>query len=136
MKKFSLSLMLGFITNNVVGTLVAMFILNPLLNPMFGDAIRTEEAGLEFPSLLSGYFFLTLLMVIAFPYIKLPGNWMRKGILFGLVTGGVIFLSGHLIVAGWSILPPKPMFISGILDIFSTIATGVVIAYFYRNEVN
>lgn len=136
MKKFSLSLLLGFLTNNVVGTLVAMFILNPLLNPMFGETVRTQEAGLEFPSLLSGYFTLTLLMVVAFPHINLKGSWIRKGVLFGLLTGGIIFLSGHLIIAGWSILPPKPMLISGILDILSTIATGLVIAYFYKNEIN
>jgi len=43
MKKFSLSLGLGFIINNVVATMIAMFILNPLLNPMFNGAIRTQE---------------------------------------------------------------------------------------------
>lgn len=134
MKKFSLSLIVGFITNNVVGTLVAMFILNPFLNPMFKETVRTQEAGLEMPSLLSGYFILTLLMVILYPYLNLKGIWIKKGAFFGFVIGGIIFLSGHLIIAGWSILPPKPMLISGILDILSTIATGVVIAYFYRNE--
>jgi len=134
MKKFSLSLIIGFITNNVVGTLVAMFILNPYLNPMFKETIRTQEVGLEMPSLLSGYFVLTLLMVILYPYLNLKGTWIKKGAFFGLLIGGIIFLSGHMIIAGWSILPPKPMLISGILDILSTIATGVVIAYFYRNE--
>lgn len=135
MKKFSLSLLIGFITNNVVGTLVAMFILNPFLNPMFNETVRTQEEGLEMPALLGGYFVLTLLMVMAYPYLNLKGSWIKKGALYGLLIGGIIFLSGHLIIAGWSVLPPKPMLISGVLDILSTIATGVVIAYFYRNEI-
>ena len=133
MTNFILSLIIGFIANNVVGTLVAAFILNPLLNPMFGDTIRNKEAGLQMPSLLGGYFVLTLLMVIGYPFINLDMPWLQKGILWGAFVGGVVFLSGHLIVAGWSVLPPKPMLISGLLDILSTIATGVVIAYFYRH---
>ncbi|MCI4671824.1 MAG: hypothetical protein MRZ79_27020 [Bacteroidia bacterium] len=134
MKKIILSLILGFIANNMVGTLVAKFVLNPLLNPMFGETIRSEEAGLEFPALLGGYLVLTFLMIVIYRNLQLEGNWMKKGLLFGLWAGGIIFLSGHLIVAGWSILPPLPMLLSGILDIPSTVATAMVIAYIYRNE--
>ena len=134
MKRFSLSLGLGFIVNNLVATLIAMFILTPLLNPMFNGAVRTQEDGLEMPSLLSGYFLLTLLMVIGYKYFSLDANWLKKGIIWGLLIGGISFITGHLIVAGWATIPPKPMLISGILDTLATIATGIVIAYFYRNE--
>ena len=134
MKKFSLSLGLGFIVNNLVATLVAMFILNPLLNPMFNVAVRTPKDGLEMPSLLSGYFLLTLLMVLGYKYFSLEANWLRKGIIWGLLIGGISFVSGHLIIAGWATIPPKPMLISGIFDTLATVATGIVIAYFYRNE--
>ena len=44
--------------------------------------------------------------------------------------------SVYLIISGWSILPPKAMLISGIVDTSSTIATGIVIAYIYRNDQN
>ena len=64
MKKFTLSLGLGFIVNNVVATMIAMFILNPLLNQMFNGTIRTQKDGLEMPSLLSGYFLLLSLIHI------------------------------------------------------------------------
>lgn len=134
MKKFSLSLALGFIINNVVATMIAIFILNPLLNPMFNGAIRTQEDGLEMPSLLSGYFLLTLLMVIGYKYFSLDAKWLKKGIIWGLLIGGVTFVASHLIVAGWAVIPPKPMFISGGLDTLATVATGIVIAYIYRNE--
>ena len=134
MKKFSLSLVLGFITNNVVATMIALFILNPLLNPMFDGAVRTQEDGLEMPSLLSGYFILTLFMVIGYKHFSLDVNWLKKGIAWGSLIGVIIFTSGHLIVAGWATIPPKPMLISGILDTLATVATGVVIAYIYRNE--
>jgi hypothetical protein len=134
MKKLILSLGLGFIINNVIATIIAMFILNPLLNPMFNGAVRTQEAGLEMPSLLGGYFLLTLLMVIGYKHFSLDAKWLEKGVIWGLIIGGMTFVAGHLIVAGWAKIPPKPMFISGILDSLATIATGIVIAYIYRNE--
>ncbi|GEM_PF-1658930 len=132
MRKFSLSLGLGFIVNNVVATITAMFILNPLLNPMFNGAVRTQEDGLEMPSLLSGYFLLSLLMVIGYKYFSLEAKWLKKGLIWGFLAGGIVFVSGHLIVAGWATIPPIPMLISGILDTLATVATGIVIAYFYR----
>jgi len=123
MKKFNLSLAVGFIVNNVVATLVAMFILNPSLNLMFNGAVRTQEEGLEMSSLLSGYFLLTLLMVLGYKYFSLEAKWLKKGIIWGLLIGGITFVAGHLIVAGWATIPPTPMFISGILDTLSTVTT-------------
>lgn len=133
MRKFVLSLGLGFIVNNAVGALVAAVVLQPLLNPMFVNTVRTEEQGLAFPSLLGGYFLLTLLMVIGYRYFSLRGGWLKKGVAWGLLIGSATFLSGHMIVAGWSILPSLPMLISGILDILAPVAAGVVIAYCHGN---
>lgn len=133
MKKFSLSLLIGFITNNVVGTIVAMFIVNPLTHHMMSQFER-KEGELEMPSLLAGYFILTLIMVLAYPYFNLKSSWLKKGTIWGLISGGMSFLPVYLIIAGWSILPPKAMFISGIIDMSSTIVTGIVIAYFYRKD--
>ncbi|NQX80638.1 MAG: hypothetical protein HRT66_01410 [Flavobacteriaceae bacterium] len=132
MKKFSLSLLFGFIANNLVGTLVAMFVLNPITHEAMVGKTRSQDE-LEMPSLLAGYFILTLIMVLAFPYFKITGSWLKKGVVWGVVSGGMAFLSVYLIIAGWSILPPKEMFISGIVDISSTIAAGIVIAYFYKD---
>ena len=56
MKKFSLSLLFGFIANNLVGTLVAMFILNPLTYDMMQETSRKQDE-LEMPSLVSRIFF-------------------------------------------------------------------------------
>lgn len=134
MKKFSLSLGVGFIVNNVVSTMVAMFILNPLLNPMFNGSIRTQEDGLEMPSLLIGYFLLTLFMVVGYKYFSFEAKWLKKGLIWGLLIGGITFLAGHLIIAGWATIPPTPMLISGIIDTLATIAAGIVIAYIYRDE--
>ena len=134
MKNFSLSLGIGFIVNNVVATLIAVFILNPLLNSMFNNTVRTQEEGLEMFSLLGGYFLLTLFMVLGYQYFSFKAKWLKKGIVWGLLVGGMVFVAGHLIVAGWAITPPLPMLISGIFDTLATVATGIIIAYFYRNE--
>ena len=133
MKKFNLSFLAALITNNVVGTAVAMLILNPLTHDMMNGGTSTEPE-MEMPSLLAGYFILTLIMVLAYPYFKMDGSWIKRGAIWGLVSGGMAFLSIYLIIAGWSILPTKPMLISGLVDMSSTIATGIVIAYFYRND--
>lgn len=133
MKKFSLSLIFGFLTNNVVGTITAMFIVRPLTYHAM-TAFERKPDELEMPSLLAGYFFLTLLMVLAYPYFNLKTSWLKKGVTWGLFSGGMSFLSIYLIISGWSLLPPKEMLISGIVDISSTIATGIVIAFVYKNK--
>jgi len=132
MKKFLLSLGLGFVGNNIVGTLIAMLVLAPLLNPLFGETLRPEDE-LQFFSLFAGYFIQTLLMVIGYQYFSFKASWLKKGIAWGAFCGGLTSLSDHLITAGWSVLPPIPMFLSGILDIMAAVATGIIIAYFYRN---
>lgn len=96
--------------------------------------MRTTEEGLHMPSLLTGYFLLTFVMVIAYPYFNLKANWFKKGAIWGLTIGFATFVSGHLIVAGWAKIPPTPMLISGVIDVMATVVTGLVIAYFYRNE--
>ncbi len=110
-----------------------MFIASPLNHHMMSEFERKQDE-LEMPSLLAGYFLLTLFMVLAYPYFNMKGSWLKKGAIWGLISGGMSFLSVYLIIAGWSILPPIPMLISGIVDISSTIATGIVIAFFYRND--
>jgi len=133
MKKFSLSLLFGFIVNNVVGALVANFILSPITLDMMNGTSRAQDA-LEMIPLLGGYFILTLLMVIAYPFLSIKGSWFKKGTLLGLFSGGMAFVSGYLVVSGWAIIPPLPMLISGIVDSSSTVATGIVIAFFYRSN--
>lgn len=128
MLKFVLSLLFGFIINNVVGILVARFIAKPLTRVNMG---KFERAKPKMLPLLTGYFLLTLLMVIAYPYFGLDASWLVKGAVWGFISGGMSFLSIYLIISGWSILPPKEMLISGIIDIISTVSAGIVIAYIY-----
>ncbi len=133
MKKFSISLLAGFVVNNMVGTLVAMFVAKPLVGEVMAQFERSSDT-LEMPALLSGYFLLTLMMVIAYPYLKMEGNWLRKGVKWGLLAGLMSFVSIYLIISGWSILPPQQMLISAVIDVSSTVATGIVIAFVYRNQ--
>lgn len=96
MKKFSLSLGLGFIINNIVATVIAIFILNPLLNKMFNNSIRSQEEGLEMIPLLTGYFLLTLLMVVGYKYFSLKATWLKKRCYLGLVSGWLSLCFGLL----------------------------------------
>lgn len=130
---FGLSLFFGFIANNLVGTLAARFIAGPLTHNEMSKFERKKE-DLKMWPLLGGYFLLTLIMVLAYPYFGLEAGWLTKGVVWGLFSGGMSFISVYMIISGWSILPPKEMLISGIVDILSTVATGIVIAYIYQNS--
>jgi hypothetical protein len=130
MLTFSLSLVIGFIVNVVVGTVVAQFIANPLTRERMGQFER-EKKEMKMGPLLGGYFLLTLIMVLAYPYFGLEAGWLTKGAVLGLFSGGMSFVSVYLIISGWSILPPKEMFISGMIDVISTVASGITIAYIY-----
>lgn len=132
MLQFGLSLLFGFMVNNIVGILAARFIASPLTSDVMSKFERKKEE-IKMPPLLAGYFLLTLIMVLAYPYFGLEASWLIKGAIFGLFSGGMSFVSVYLIISGWSILPPKEMFISGLIDILSTVATGLVIAYIYSS---
>lgn len=86
---------------------------------------------MRLPLILAGYFLLTLIMVLGYPYFAFEDSCLMKGFIWGLFSGGMSFVSIYLIISGWSILPTKEMFISGVIDILSTVSTGIVIAYMY-----
>ena len=133
MKKLLLALLGAFVINNIVGALLAQFILAPWLNQSFGATLRApEELGL--PALLTGYFILSLLMVVGFRYVHSNLNWFQTGIVYGGVVGLMTFLSDHLIVAGWSILPPGPMLISGLIDTLAPVSAALFISYIYLHK--
>ena len=133
MKKIALSVIGGFVTNNTVATVVALLILNPLLNPSFEGTVRSMEQGLNTVPLTGGYLLLSVMMTWLYRQINWTYHWATNGLILGSVTGSIVFVSGHLIVSGWSILPATPMFISGILDCLATIAAGIFIAFIYRH---
>ncbi|MCJ8292461.1 MAG: hypothetical protein HRT58_21445 [Crocinitomicaceae bacterium] len=130
MLQFSLSLLFGFIVNNLIGTLAAKFIGKPLVHDAMSKFERKKE-DLKMAPLLVGYFLITLMMVLAYPYFALEASWLVKGTVLGVFSGVMSFVSVHLVISGWSILPPKEMLISGLIDTISIVATGISIAYIY-----
>ena len=134
MKKYILSLSIGFVVMIVMSILVAK-ISAPFLSELFGETIRKEgQDGLLMPALLGGYFLLTLFMTIGFKnsFTNIT-SWKKRGLIFGLFSGLIAIFSDHLIIAGWSRLPVLPMFISGITDMLAPIATGIVISFFQKD---
>jgi len=131
MLSFSLSLVIGFIVNVAVGTIVAQLIANPLTRAAMSKFER-EKKDMKMGPMLAGYFIITLIMVLAYPYFGLEGSWIVKGAVLGGFSGAISFVSVYLIVSGWSLLPPKEMFISGLVDVASTLSTGLVIAFIYN----
>jgi hypothetical protein len=134
MKKYILSLSVGFVVMMVMAILVAKASA-PFLSELFGETIRKEgQDGLLMPALLGGYFLLTLFMTVGLKYSFTNITcWKKRGLAFGLFCGLIAIFSDHLIIAGWSRLPVLPMFVSGIADMLAPIATGVVISYFQKD---
>lgn len=134
MKKYILSLSIGFVIMMIVAILVAQASA-PFLSGLFGETIRKEnQDGLLMPALLGGYFSLTLFMTFGYKYFFAhQTDWVKRGLAFGLFCGLIAIFSDHLIIAGWSRLPILPMFVSGITDMLAPVATGVVISYFQKN---
>lgn len=135
MKKLILSTIFGFLGTFVVASLIAIFILQNLVNESLG-VVRTMEEGLNFPAILIGYFLLALGMSVLYPKIKdsLGGKWYLNGFVFGYLVGVTVFIAGHLIVAGWSVIPATPLVIAGFFDSFAPAFGGIIISFFYRNK--
>lgn len=133
MKKKIAALVLGFISTFVANSALAMTIIGPLLNTRLGISRDPERDGLNFPSILAGYFVLTIFMIWLTPLVKTK-NWIMQGILVGGTSGLSVFVGGHLIVAGWSIADATAMLLSGLVDSVATIAGGLVIAFIFRKH--
>ena len=133
MKKNILSLIVGFVVMMIVATLVTVASM-PFLNELFGDTIRTQDTLLT-SALNGGYFLLVVFMIYGFKKINFNASgWLKKGMAFGLFIGLIVFFIDHIIISGWSKLPFLPMFVSGIVDVIPTVATGIVISYFHKEN--
>lgn len=133
MKKQITATTIGFIATFIANTILAMTIIGPFLNAKIGISRDPEKDGLNFPSILIGYFVLTLFMVWLAPLVK-GKTWLQKGLIAGAMTGLAVNVSGHLITAGWSIADGSSMLFAGIIDSFATIIGGIVISYFLREN--
>ncbi len=133
MKKFGLSLLIGYAVNLLVGSIIAMKVISPMVHPMMGEFQSSPEETEMLPILI-GYFLITLMMVLLYPHLKLKGSWLKKGLIWGLATGVMSFVSTYLIMGGGSPLPTPAMLIAGVFDTISIIITGIVIAFINRNE--
>ena len=105
----------------VSGTAIAIG-MQPFIAPLLAPHIRTEEMGLHFPALLSGYVVLALGMIalaVLSDAASRGWGWVMQT---GAVLGLTVFLGDHLITAGWSQLAAGPMAVSGVLDALSVLA--------------
>lgn len=102
MKKQIVATVVGFIATFIANTILAMTIIGPFLNAKIGISRDPEKDGLNFPAILIGYLFLTVVLVWLVPIVK-GKTWLQKGLLAGAMTGLAVNVAGHLITAGWSI---------------------------------
>lgn len=105
----------------VSGTVIAVA-MQPFIAPLLAPHIRTEEMGLNFPALLSGYVVLALGMIALAVLADAASRSWSWVLQTGVVLGLTVFLGDHLITAGWSQLAPGPMAVSGVLDALSILA--------------
>lgn len=130
MRKFAAAIA-GFVGINVAATVIAVAY-RPLIGPMLGIFARTDQEGLNFPSLLSGYLIISLMTGWFVGHVRTElGGW-RHGALVGTALGLAIFLGDHLVTAGWSRIPAAPMLMSGIADILAVTICGALIAAIRR----
>jgi len=119
--KFIGAFLAGAMACLITGTMIAIA-MQPFVAPHLAPHIRTEEQGLLFPALLSGYIvigaMLTILAVLTGASSR-SWTWVLQT---GAVVGLAIFLGDHLITAGWSQLAAVPMAVSGVLDSLSVLA--------------
>jgi len=110
----ALGTLAAFLAMNVVGALTAM-VIAPLVAPQFGGLMRNPARDeLQVPALLSGYAVVAIALALLLGGVeaKPPGRSARLGLTLGLA----VFLGGHLITAGWSVMPVAAMALSGVVD--------------------
>lgn len=106
---------------------------NIFLEPMFGAHIRSSRDVLFVP-LVAGYFIVALCLYISLSNFSSGTKKVQKGFIFGAVFGAAVFLGGHIIIAGWSVIAFKPLLISGLLDILPVSLSGAVLGALSKNK--
>ncbi len=124
---FWVSAFAGFVVTSAAGAAVAVAY-GPFLTTAFGEHIRTPDEGLAVPALVSGYAVIALVMAWLTPRLVTGHTGWRHGAIVGAAVGMTSFLGDHLVTAGWSRIATTPMLVSGIVDVLSGIAGGIVIA--------
>ncbi len=125
----------GALVTLVTGTIIAIA-MQPYIAPQMIGMIRTEEQGLLFPSLVSGYLIIGLVGAFLLQETELYRKEISRQMASFLLIGLAIFLGDHLITAGWSQLPVVPMAISGVLDSFSVLAGLLAMSVIYRKQMS
>lgn len=118
--KFIAAILAGTIACLVTGTMIAIA-MQPFIAPHLAPHIRTEEQGLLFPALLSGYFVIGAMLTILAALTEVSSRSWTWVLQTGAVVGLAVFLGDHLITAGWSQLAAVPMAVSGVLDSLSVL---------------
>ncbi len=121
----------GFVATFVGNTLLAIFVLGPLVNARLRISRDPVADGLNFPAILAGYLGLTLFLVWLVPHMR-SATWVRRGLVAGIATGTAANVSSYLIVAGWSIADGPAMLFSGVIDALATVLGALVIAFILR----
>lgn len=133
MKKEITATVVGYLTTFIGNTILAIFILGPVVGKKLGISRDPATESLNFPAILIGYLGLTLFMVWLTPLVK-NKPWLRRGLTVGIATGLAVNVSSYLIVAGWSVANGGAMLFSGIIDSLATILGAVVISYILRKN--
>ncbi len=132
MKKTIVAVILGFIVTFVANTIIALTIIGPLFNQALG-IVRTREQGLNVPSILIGYLLVAVGMTWIIQKVQYTG-WLKAGVIVGAITGIMIFVAGHMIIAGWSTIDSSAFIYSGLFDAISPIFGGAAISYVLKRK--
>lgn len=132
MKNHVFALTAGFFATFIANAVLSILVIGPFLAPHIG-IVRTKEAGLQIPAMIIGYMGLAVFMLWLIH--RLPGkNWFQRGSLAGSITGLVVFVAGHAIVAGWSVAGATGMLLAGVVDACAATVGGIAMAFILRNS--
>ena len=132
MKKTILAIILGFVVTFAVNTIIAFTIIGPLFNQALG-IVRTPDQGLNVPAILAGYLLVAAGMTWIIQNVEYA-SWMKAGIIVGALTGIMIFVAGHMIIAGWSTINSSALIYAGLFDAISPIVGGAAISYVLKRK--
>ena len=128
-----LSVPIGFLAMFAAATAIAIG-MRSIVAPMLGPFIRTDEDGLAFLPLISGYVLVTCVLAWLVSRVETGLAGWRHGAIVGFALGVAVFFADHLVTAGWSKLPVLPMMISGGLDAIAVVIGGMAIAMTQKGE--
>lgn len=134
-KRFWISFIAGFLLTSQLNYGAAIFVLNPIVTPMFDGFMKVGDASASVENIMRMTFgFMAPVFVSTYFLAALskPVAWLPRTLLVGSMVSFSSFFGVYTFIAGWGNVKLDPLMIVALCD-WITLTTGLLLTGFIQD---